>query len=406
MSSSLAIAAVTATLRGLLDKKINIDPSLDPSTDPALAGTTVTTQPPDKARGTNNANQINLFLYQTSVNGALRNMDMPRQVKPGETGQPPLALNLYYLVTAYGRDDDDIFSHRLLGRAMSILHDHPVLGRDEIENALPASDLNEQLERVRITDQLLSVDELSKLWTTYETPYRISAAYQVSLVLIESTRPTRAALPVRERTLHVLPFQRPLIETVSPQISVPGGKLTIHGQNLKGDITKVSLGATQPVDPDTVGGQQIEVTLPADLLAGINTVQVQHLLDFGTGSPSEPHRGFESNVAAFILAPQITTSPPISAARGTSLSLAFTPPVGRSQPVALLVGDRAITIPPRPTSGPPTATTLNLPIPLDLPAGEFLLRLRVDGADSPLQVDTDPLSPTFNQYIGPKVTIT
>ena len=46
----------------------------------------------DKARnGNNTANQLNLFLYQTMVNAAWRNMDMPRQVKPGETGQPPLA---------------------------------------------------------------------------------------------------------------------------------------------------------------------------------------------------------------------------------------------------------------------------------------------------------------------------
>ena len=50
--------------------------------------------------------------------------------RDGEPAQPPLALNLFYLLTAYGRDNDAQrpFSHMLLGRAMSILHDHPVLG--------------------------------------------------------------------------------------------------------------------------------------------------------------------------------------------------------------------------------------------------------------------------------------
>ena len=66
----------------------------------------MTTLPLDKARGNNNNNQLNLFLYQIARNAAWSNRDIPQQVKPGETGVPPLALNLYYLVTAYGRDDD------------------------------------------------------------------------------------------------------------------------------------------------------------------------------------------------------------------------------------------------------------------------------------------------------------
>src|SRR5438034_2772333 len=113
MSNPLAIPAVTATLRNLLTQL---------TTEPELNDTTVTTQPLDRARTNGNtANQLNLFLYQALPNAALRNMDMPRQVKPGETGMPPLALNLYYLLTAYGRDNDTQrpFSHHLLGRAMS-----------------------------------------------------------------------------------------------------------------------------------------------------------------------------------------------------------------------------------------------------------------------------------------------
>ena len=95
MSNSMAIAAVTATLRNLLFQGVTADPD--------LVDTTVTTQAPDQARDSNNnANQINLFLYQTEPSAAWRNMDMPRQVKLGETGRPPLGLNLYYLITAYG----------------------------------------------------------------------------------------------------------------------------------------------------------------------------------------------------------------------------------------------------------------------------------------------------------------
>src|SRR6185503_15922813 len=104
---------------------------------------------------------------------------------------------LYYLLTAYSDDEDDTNAHRLLGEAMGVLHDHPLLGAAEIRNAtspiadLSDSDLHEQIERVRINLQPLTFEDMSKLWTTFQTHYRVSAAYQVSVVLIESTRRPR-----------------------------------------------------------------------------------------------------------------------------------------------------------------------------------------------------------------------
>src|SRR5262245_46563554 len=122
MSNSLAIAAVTATLRNLLTAAFS-----------DLAGTSISVKHPDKAPQPNDSsNQINLFLYHSELDAAWRNRDMPQQVRPGESGHPPLPLKLCYLVTAYGLDDDDVAAHRLLGRAMGTLHDHPVLGRTEI----------------------------------------------------------------------------------------------------------------------------------------------------------------------------------------------------------------------------------------------------------------------------------
>jgi hypothetical protein len=178
MSNSLAIAAVTAALRHLLDRGLSAD----------VPGTRVTTRPPDKARDGQSGNQVNLFLYRTAPNAAWRNADWP-----GSDGQPPLALNLSYLLSAYGQNDDDPdpYSHRLLGEAMRILHDHAVLDPAAVREALPGNDLHEQAERVRVALQPLSLDELSKLWTTFQTPYRISVAYEVSVVLIASARGRR-----------------------------------------------------------------------------------------------------------------------------------------------------------------------------------------------------------------------
>src|SRR6516162_8520179 len=128
MSNALAIAAVTATLQSILHDGIATE----------LNDITVTVLPPDKARGNNTNNQLNLFLYQITRNAAYANRDMPRHVQPGETGIPPLPLNFHYLLTAFGKDDDTTkipLGHKLLGMAMSILHDHPVLSADDITSA-------------------------------------------------------------------------------------------------------------------------------------------------------------------------------------------------------------------------------------------------------------------------------
>src|SRR5439155_21462410 len=99
MSNEPAIAEVTATLRSLLVRGVGIQE--------------VTARPLDNARRSTTGHQLNLFLYQVLPDAALRNQDMPRQIKSGETGYPPLPLVLYYLLTAYSDDEDDTATHRL-----------------------------------------------------------------------------------------------------------------------------------------------------------------------------------------------------------------------------------------------------------------------------------------------------
>ncbi|MEQ8961013.1 MAG: DUF4255 domain-containing protein, partial [Coleofasciculus sp. C2-GNP5-27] len=265
MSNPLAIAAVTTTLRYLLQQRF----------DQALAGgVTVTTKPLDKARdnGTGNGNQVNLFLFQTHLNPTWRNMDIPNQAKPGETGLPPLALNLHYLLTAYAQNDDypEPTSHRLLGQAMSVFHDHPILSRQDIQDALPLADradLDNQVERVRITPESLSVDELSKLWTTFQTEYRISAAYEVAVVLIESRRSVKTPLPVLRRgaedqgvqsQANLIPPYPTLTSIQLPNqqpSAVLGDELLLRGHHLQGDTVAVQFShalLSEPMEIDAL----------------------------------------------------------------------------------------------------------------------------------------------------------
>ncbi len=412
MSSALAIAGVTAVLKDLLHNAV-IDHDLVASVGDVI----VTALPPDivKTEGADAKTQLNLFLYQVKPNAGWRNVGLPSRSSNGDRiTNPPLALDLHYLLTAYGVKD--LHAEILLGYAMQLLHETPVLSREAIRKALDpspisgggglpptlealaTSELADQIEQIKIVPETMNMEEVSRLWSAMQARYRPTAAYQASVVLIESRRALRPTLPVRERRLHVVELRRPMIETVAPQIVLKGGALTITGQVLKGTITKVAFGSTL-VDPVSVADQQITVNAPASLFAGVNTVKVVHPLDLGTAV--EPHGGFESNVAAFILAPEIKTPPPINAVRGATLTLTVDPPVGRAQRAALIAGDRTITIPSRPAGGPAATTSLDFPIPADFPTGTFLLRVQVDGADSPLGTNV-----VTGEYDKPKVTIT
>jgi hypothetical protein len=434
MSSALAIAGVSAVLTDLLNNGV-IDHNLGP--------VKISAKPPDRVVPPNSPdpNQLNLFLYHVAPNPGWRNTALPARDEEGNRlTNPPLALDLFYLLTAYG--EKDFQAEILLGYAMQLFHETPVLTRDAIRTALRgpgqpidgsilptdfqaliAADLAEQVEQIKIIPQTMSTDEMSKLWTALQTSYRPTAAYQVSVVLIESRRPTRQTLPVRERIVEVVSFQRPVIESVEsaagPEEPIRANStIIIKGRQLRGVITSVLIGGIKfvPALAD-LGDKQIKIvlppTLPDVLRAGVQSVQVVHEIDLG--KPRLAHRGVESNVAAFILDPAITFSPNAS---GT-LVITFDPTVGRSQRVTLLLGEsnppantpgRSFSIAAPPENGitvvgqKETATiTFSLQ---DVGTGQFFVRAQVDGAESALTVDTNLASPTVGQFNGPPVTIT
>lgn len=397
MSNPLAIAAVTATLRELIKRGVrDFLPNPDEN---------VTTKPLDQARtGSATPDRINIFLYQTVLNAAWRNMDLPRQVRPGETGQPPLALNLHYLITAYGQGDEETKSHRWLGRAMSVLHDHPLLGAQEIRDALPDdSELQTQIERVRITPQSLSLEDMSKLWTTFQTQYRISAAYQVEVVLIESTRAARAPLPVLSRGQDdagvnaqadlIPPF--PTILAVQPpkpqESALLDSVLAITGHHLDGANVSVEVqhprlpnALNLPLEPGRTPNK-IEARIPnqpSTFPAGFYTLKA-------VISRADETFSRTTNELPFSLAPQIVNRPlvnPIGVVRNptdVTLTLDCAPSVLPQQRVALLLGDREVMAEPRALTATQLtfiASTAHSPILAD----KYFVRLRVDGVDSPL----------------------
>lgn len=326
---------------------------------------------------------------------------------------------------------------------MQLLYETPILTRAAIRRALappssvtsggglpPAlealftSELAEQVEQLKISPHPMNTEEISKLWAAIQANYRPTAAYQVSVILIEGRRATKSALPVRARGVYVVPFKRPVIEQIKSQANagapvvadqpiLAGHSLILVGTDLRGDDTRVNVGGIEAVPATAdLSDTQISVPIPPDLQAGVQGVQViQRVL---MGSPPAPHQGVESNLAAFVLRPRVEAIN-VSQLQGSgdvprsaNVNLSVAPRIGVAQRVVLMLNEliapasppasaeatpRAYSFaaPPRiqlspPASPPASSASINIPI-AGVRAGTYLVRVQVDGAESPLGTD-------------------
>ena len=435
MSNHLAIATVTAMLAQFLQSVVQED----------VPGSHVTTVRPDGGTGPVPGARVNIYMYQATPNASWRNTDLPTRNGDGVLAQRPrAALDLHYLLTFYG-NEAHLEPQRLLGSSVRAIHSRPVLTREQIralvrqetENPTPAlsflsqSNLAEEIELVKFTQATFSIEELSKLWSVFlDTQYSLSMPYQASVVLIETDQTPRPPLPVLERNVYAVPFRAPVIEKIALDGPAPGpitaeSDIVIIGRALRGQETQVNFSGSQlgPVVPASVSDTEIKLKLPADLRAGVQALQVEHR--FKMGSPPADHRGFESNVAAFLLAPIITRPAPPNFTKAAvdphpvsgRVRVRFIPQVEKSQRVRLLLNEFGA-----PPTRPPHAYVFDVPKGhgvtepdvdttrirfkvSSVEAGDYLVRVQVDGAESELERDLNRASLSFNQFIGPKVTI-
>jgi len=196
-SSALALASVTAVLKHLLENCLAAR-----GVTTALGGdATVSSLPPDRVpSGADERAQLNLFLYLVTPR-----VGLATSLPHGADGRPRLALELRYLISAYGSQDYQ--AEILLGHALQLLHERPAFERAEIAaalaaltdgsdgrvippalGALRASDLAHQVERIEILPEFLNAEEISRLWSALQAKYRPSAVYRVSAVVIRDQR--------------------------------------------------------------------------------------------------------------------------------------------------------------------------------------------------------------------------
>ena len=412
MTTSLGIAATTAVIRALLQNAI-------PSAQlfGVLGNIDVSALPPDRIDLTAETSRLNLFMYQARPNPGWCNTELPSHDSTGRRlTNPPLSLDLSYLLSAYGARN--FHGEILLGYGALVLHQTRVLTRDAVKavfsgGALPpdlallaTSGLDGQEEIVSLSMESLSIDDMSRLWQVFGEKYRPSIAFQAHVLLLRGDDQAAASgPPVQRARLTVTTSINPTIDSVVPATITAGPNATIAlaGTGLfTGDaVAQFSSGETAaPAAGSTP--LLVTVTLPTTLRAGVNTVRMQLPARF----ESDLRPGPESNVAPFTLRPafavtgagnpDITVGPlvPSGQVTSTTITVRLVPVVGRLQSVQLLlnqIGAAAGAVPAAYTFAAPsrqddaadTTDTIIFTVS-SVQRTQYLLRVRVDGAETEL----------------------
>ncbi|WP_458210371.1 DUF4255 domain-containing protein [Haladaptatus sp. NG-SE-30] len=186
MRTDSAIADVGLTLVELLQSQMG-----------NLSGEEIALASPATS-GDGNDLRLTLYLYRITETADLKNARKlsvdPTNVNVAQSRNPPLALDLYYLLTAHpttgGTNETERTSeqHAVLGRAMQVLHDNTVLRGSELSGDLAGDPEQEVRITITSTDQQ-SLDGMMNLWSTFpDQPFQPSLSYLVSPILIESTK--------------------------------------------------------------------------------------------------------------------------------------------------------------------------------------------------------------------------
>jgi len=415
MSNTLAVAAVTSTLRYLLEQALG-------GSQPGPVGSArVTTLHPARLAGRDDPELpkgINVFLYQVSPNPTWSLADLPTRRDDGSLmTRPQAALDLHYLISFTG-DDAELDAQRLLGRAALALAVNPVLARDLVRAAmahyaddvatmfLAQADLADQVELVKLAPATLSLDDLSRLWSVLGTPYLLSLTYTATVVLIQADVAVQGALPVRERSVTVAPVGPPVIAEVSTDPAggavLSGTPLLVQGAGLLGPGVTVQIGPAGLAPAEDATPALLRVLVDDSVPAGVHAVSVVHRSAAGPGG-QPPSRVVARSAAVPVLVrpwlgvvnvsagrASLTVSPPLFAGQRATLTLTGLGDPPRRGPVVFALD------PVPPWSAPSAEVVVDVS---GLASGGWLARIEVDGAQSLPELDDGGL------YAAPAVSV-
>src|SRR5688572_20614900 len=181
----LNLSNVTEALVSLLTKNISVLLTLEPDNEPPFE---IVAQSPDKIPNTTIKPTLSVYLYHAREDAHYKNAEP----SGGTPANNPLALSLYYVITAHKYDETDqlpapLIEQDFLGYALKTLHDYPIvsdttqIGPDLV---MPLNMLGSD-NKLQIIYRPISPEEAMTFWSgDDERLIRFSAFYEVRVVFM------------------------------------------------------------------------------------------------------------------------------------------------------------------------------------------------------------------------------
>ncbi len=358
---------------------------------------------------------VGFYLYHVQENSHFKNY--PAAGKDhNPVAHTPMGLNLHYQLSANWKENDveDALEEQILmSAAMKALHDNSV-----INTSATGKNIN-----LKVTLQTLSPSESVQYWAAAESPVRLSAYYEVSVVFLEPEKPTSYAGKVLNYGTFVFTHGAPQITasqskinylipgdptakevTISPAQSFAANKISFLGNGFNMGTPKILLinpllwQGTKEADASwlvsMIAENQIDMTVQATnsgdtIIPGMYSAQVsiaeQKLLP-GGGTKTFMQT---SNVFPFSIMPRVSAINPLVAATSFTITGGvFQHAQIKPDDVQVYIGETKLALKPiaPPAAGEYSiinATTLSLVVPAAIHGTNIPLRIMVNGVESP-----------------------
>jgi hypothetical protein len=192
MSNYKVLRDVGETLQDLIWSSFQNESEITPSIISDEEG--VLLDPPFKFLGEAEGptkNCLSIYLYRIFEDGDMKNR--PQTIRADKQLEgPPLSLDLSYLITPI--TDNVSHDHLLLAKTMQLLYDNSILQGSLLKGVL--ADTGEEL---RVMLNPVSIEDMTRIWSGFMRPYRLSVFYTVKVIYIDSERQTETELIRRKQ---------------------------------------------------------------------------------------------------------------------------------------------------------------------------------------------------------------
>jgi hypothetical protein len=212
--------------------------------------------PADEESSSDKSPKLYIFLYNVVIDPHFKNAN--RKIIGGDKltiQDPPLPLNLHYLmvpesqpVSGTGEEPPDgVAAHLILAQLMTAFNENSSVHTNYFPDGSSLAESG-----LVINHETITMDDLSKLWGTFEKPFQLSVAYEVSIVNLQTTHKTsqvdvvtklkvnqvpvyedEVSIPIHDKViLNYYPQKK--INSIVPSRIQAGMPINVHGRGFNG----------------------------------------------------------------------------------------------------------------------------------------------------------------------------